>query len=89
MSERRKTHHGRDTSGQFKVKQVDVEDVTTEPDGTDFIQDDVKLGGAVEDTGPAAGQRGEHITELVDENRDDVAKATTGRPAPKNARKKR
>ena len=83
MSERRKTHNGRDTSGNFKVKQGEVEDIRTDPDGVDVIRDDVKLGGAVEDTGPTAGQRGERIGELVSDNRDDVARATTGRPAPR------
>jgi hypothetical protein len=83
MSERRKTHNGRDTAGNFKVKQVDVDDIRTDPDGTDIIRDDVKLGGAVADTGPTAGQRGEHIAELVEDNRDDVSRATTGRPANK------
>jgi len=33
MSERRKTHNGRDTSGNFKVKQADVDDLETNPDG--------------------------------------------------------
>lgn len=75
MSERRKPHHGRDTSGKFKVKQVDVDDVRANPEGEDVIQDDVRLGGAVEDIGPDAGQRGEHIGELVEANRDDVARA--------------
>jgi hypothetical protein len=79
MSERRKTHNGRDTGGHFKVKQGDVEDIRTEPEGVDVIRDDVRLGGAVEDTGPSAGQRGEHIAELVDDNRDDVDRATGGR----------
>jgi len=45
----------------------------------------VRLGGAVEDTGSAAGQRGEHIGELVQENRENVAKAT-GSPRPKRKR---
>jgi hypothetical protein len=80
MSERPKTHNGRDTSGNFKVKQGDVDDIRTEPEGADVIRDDVRLGGAIEDTGPAAGQRGEHIGELVESNREDVAKATGGRP---------
>ena len=80
MSERPKTHNGRDTSGNFKVKQGDVDDIRTEPEGDAVIRDDVRLGGAVEDTGPAAGQRGEHIGELVESNRDDVAKSTGGRP---------
>ena len=85
MSERRTPHNGRDTAGNFKVKQVDVDDVTTDPDGEDVIRDDVRLGGAVEDTGSTAGQRGEHIGELVEENREDVAKAT-GSPRPKRKR---
>ena len=85
MSERRIPHNGRDTAGNFKVKQVDVDDVTTDPDGEDVIRDDVRLGGAVEDTGSAAGQRGEHIGELVQENRENVAKAT-GSPRPKRKR---
>ena len=80
MSERPKTHNGRDTSGNFKVKQGDVDDIRTEPEGEDVIRDDVRLGGAVEDTGPTAGQRGEHIGELVESNRDDVAKSTGGVP---------
>jgi hypothetical protein len=85
MSERRIPHNGRDTAGNFKVKQVDVDDVTTDPDGEDVIRDDVRLGGAVADTGSTAGQRGEHIGELVQENREDVAKAT-GSPRPKRKR---
>ena len=85
MSERRIPHNGRDTAGNFKVKQVDVDDVTTDPDGEDVIRDDVRLGGAVEDTGSTAGQRGEHIGELVEENRENVAKAT-GSPRPKRKR---
>lgn len=80
MSERPKTHNGRDTSGNFRVRQGDVDDIRTEPEGEDVIRDDVRLGGAIEDTGPTAGQRGEHIGELVDSNREEVAKATGGRP---------
>jgi len=55
-----------------------VDEIRTDPEGTDVIRDDVRLGGAVEDTGPSAGQRGEHIGELVESNRDDVARATGG-----------
>lgn len=69
MSERKKTHHGRDLSGRFRVKQVDVEDLKTDPDGVDFIEDDVRLGGAVADTGPHAGERGVRIGELVKKSR--------------------
>lgn len=83
MSERRKTHNGRDTSGNFKVKQGDVEDIRTDPQGTDVIRDDVRLGGAVEDTGPDAGRRGEHIGDLVDSNREDVSKLTGTEQPPK------
>jgi hypothetical protein len=80
MSERRIPHNGRDTSGNFKVKQVDVDDVTTDPDGVDVMRDDVRLGGAVEDTGSTAGARGEHIGELVNDNREDVARVTGKAP---------
>lgn len=76
MSERKKPHNGRDTSGNFKVKKADVEDLRTEPEGEDVVRDDVRLGGAVEDTGPDAGRRGERIGELVDHNREDVGRAT-------------
>ena len=85
MSERRKPHNGRDKSGHFKVKLVDVEDLQTDPDGSDFIRDDVRLGGAVADIGPTAGRLGEHIAELVTSNRDDVERAT-GHPAVKPKR---
>ena len=69
MSERKKTHNGRDLSGRFRVKQADVEDLETDPDGVEFIKDDVRLGGAVADTGPHAGQRGERIGELIEKDR--------------------
>jgi hypothetical protein len=80
MSERKKTHNGRDTSGNFKVKREDVDDLRTDPDGEDVIRDDVRLGGAVEDIGATAGQRGERIGELAESNREDVAKATGRAP---------
>ena len=76
MSDREKPHNGRDTSGRFKVKQADVDDLRSEPDGEAFVRDDVRLGGAVEDTGAAAGERGVRIGELVDENRADVERAS-------------
>jgi hypothetical protein len=68
MSERKKTHNGRDVDGNFRVKQADVEDTLEDPSGTDIIRDDVRLGGAVADTGPQAGASGEHIERLVEEN---------------------
>jgi hypothetical protein len=74
MSERNKTHNGRDLDGHFKVKQEDVEDLETDPSGTDFIRDDVRLGGAVADIGPHAGEHAAHIHELVEENRENVNK---------------
>lgn len=74
MSERKKTHNGRDTSGNFKVKLGDVDEIRTDPEGTDVIRDDVRLGGAIADTGPDAGKRGERIGDLVESNRDDVSK---------------
>ncbi len=74
MSERNKPHQGRDLSGNYKVKRKDVEDELTNPDGEDNIEDDVRLGGAVEDVGPRAGQHGERIERLVEENRANTQK---------------
>lgn len=71
MSDRKQPHNGRDTSGQFKVKQADVDELSPE-----FIRDDVRLGGAIEDTGAHAGERGQHIGDLVEGNREDVERAT-------------
>ena len=87
MSQRRRTHNGRDTSGNFKVKQGDVEDLRTNPNGPNIIRDDVRLGGAVEDTGPDAGARGERIGDLVDTNREDVNRVTGGRPSKRKRRR--
>jgi hypothetical protein len=74
MSERNKPHNGRDLDGHFKVRQADVDDLEADPKGTDFIRDDVRLGGAVADVGAQAGQRAAHIHELVAENRENVNK---------------
>lgn len=78
MSERKETHNGRDTSGNFKVKREDVDDLTADPAGEKYLRDDVRLGGAVEDTGAQAGARGLHIGELVEENRENVSRAVDG-----------
>lgn len=72
MSDRQQPHNGRDTSGHFKVKQADVEDLRTDSQGEEFVRDDVRLGGAIEDTGAQAGERGERITKLVEENEKNV-----------------
>ena len=72
MSERHKPHNGRDKSGHFKVKREDVDELQTDPKGTDYLRDDVRLGGAVEDVGAEAGQRAARISDLVESNRDDV-----------------
>ena len=74
MSDRNKPHNGRDRSGHFKVKQADVDDLQTDPQGEEFIRDDVRLGGAIEDTGPQAGQRGVRIGELVEEDREKTGR---------------
>ena len=76
MSDRNKPHNGRDRSGNFKVKREDVDDLLTEPEGTEIIRDDVRLGGAVEDIGLEGAQRAARIGELVEENRENVQKAT-------------
>jgi hypothetical protein len=72
MSERNKTHNGRDRDGNFRVRQVDVEDTLEDPQGEEIVRDDVRLGGAVADTGAQAGASGEQIERLIDENRADV-----------------
>lgn len=72
MSERRKTHNGRDVDGHFRVKQTDVEDTLEDPAGENFIRDDVRLGGAVADTGPQAGATGEQVERLIEENNFEV-----------------
>lgn len=76
MSDRHKPHNGRDLDGQYKVKRADVEDLRTDPKGADYIVDDVRLGGAVEDIGADAGQRAERIGDLVDTNRENVNRVT-------------
>ena len=88
MSERNKTHNGRDVDGHFKVRQADVEDLETDPNGVDFIRDDVRLGGAVADTGAQAGQRAAQIHELVEENRENVDKLA-GRDSSKDSKRRR
>jgi hypothetical protein len=76
MSDRQKPHNGRDLDGQHKVKRVDVDDLRTDPNGEDFIRDDVRLGGAVEDTGAHAGEHAERIGDLVNTNRENVSRVT-------------
>lgn len=74
MSERKKPHNGRDLDGDMRVKRADFEDKLADPDGVDLIRDDVRLGGAVADTGLHAGERAAQISELVEQNRDDVSR---------------
>lgn len=76
MSDRHKPHNGRDLDGQYKVKRADVEDLRTDPKGAEYIEDDVRLGGAVEDTGADAGRRAERIADLVNTNRENVNRVT-------------
>jgi hypothetical protein len=76
MSDRNRPHNGRDVDGHLRVRKADVDDLVTDPKGTDYLRDDIRLGGAVEDTGPQAGFRGAHITELVQENRENVKRTT-------------
>lgn len=72
MSERKKPHNGRDVDGDMRVKRADFDDKIADPEGAEFIRDDVRLGGAVADTGPHAGERAERITGMVEQNREDV-----------------
>ena len=71
MSERNKPHNGRDLSGHYKVKRADVDELATEPNGDDYIRDDVRLGGAVEDIGIDAGRHGERIEQLIENDREE------------------
>ena len=72
MSDRHKTHNGRDQDGHFKVKQADVDDLLEDPRGADYLRDDVRLSGAVEDIGPLAGTHGERIERMIEDNREAV-----------------
>ena len=74
MSARRQTHNGRDLGGHFKVRKLDVDELQTDPNGADYVRDDIRLGGAIEDIGPEAVERAKRITKLVLGNRDDVEK---------------
>jgi hypothetical protein len=76
MSERRKPHNGRAVDGSHRVRAADVEDLMQDPKGKDYLRDDVRLGGAVADTGPGAGRHGTRISNLVKENRDNVKRVT-------------
>lgn len=76
MSERHKPHNGRDRSGHFKVKQADVEELRADPAGEDYVRDDVRLGGAVEDVGLGGVERARQIGKLIEENRADVERLT-------------
>jgi hypothetical protein len=78
MSERHKPHNGRDGDGNFRVKRVDVEDAQTDPEGEDFIRDDVRAGGAVADIGAHAGERAVEIADQIRQNREDVRKLAEG-----------
>ena len=81
MSERHKPHQGRATNGDHRVKAEDFEDKLESVNGPEYVADDVRLGGAVIDTGAHGGERGDRIQRLVDDNRADVEKAVSDGPA--------
>lgn len=89
MADRHRPHNGRDRDGRFKVRQDDVDDLLLDPAGVDYLQDDVRLGGAVEDTGLEAGQAGERIERAIDENRYEVDHLVgRDRPSPNQHRRR-
>ena len=89
MSERHKTHNGRDVDGRFRVRQADVDDLLTDPNGVEFVRDDVRLGGAVADVGPHAADKAREIGELIETNQEDVGRVTGRTPGkPKRERKR-
>ena len=87
MTDRQKPHNGRALDGKFRVRQVDVDEILEDPRGEDFVRDDVRLGGAVEDTGINAAAPGKHIEELIEDNREDVGKVTGNNPPPKKRKR--
>lgn len=68
-------HHntGREAAG--RVRQADIDDVLADPIGEDVIREDVRLGGAVADNGPHAGDHARHIEEIIETNKEDVGRA--------------
>jgi hypothetical protein len=80
MTDRHKPHNGRDLSGKYGAPAEDVDDILTEKTGQDLIRHDVKLGGAVADIGADAGYKAKEISNLIDENRDDVRRVTHRKP---------
>ena len=76
MTDRGKTHNGRDVDGRFRVRQADVDELLEDPNGVDLVRDDVRLGGAVADVGPQAGLHALEIGHLIEDNREDVMRAT-------------
>lgn len=80
MSDHQKTHNGRDVDGRFRVRQADVEELLEDPRGVDFVRDDIRLGGAVADTGPHAADPAKQIGELIESNREDVSRLTHRAP---------
>ena len=72
MSERFTPHNGRDTDGRYRVRETDVDDLMTDPDGLTYFEDDVRLGGAIVDTGTEAVRFAQHLQHLIDNNRIDV-----------------
>ncbi|HXD47979.1 MAG TPA: hypothetical protein VN600_04365 [Gemmatimonadaceae bacterium] len=89
MSDHHKTHNGRDVDGRFRVRQADVDDLLEDPQGVDVVRDDVRLGGAIADVGPQAGLHAQHVGELIDENRENVDRATGQTKHGGNKRKRR
>jgi len=72
MSDRQKPHNGRDRSGHFKVRQDDVDDKLADPNGAEYIRDEVRLGGAVEDVSAEAGRRADELQRKIDNDRECV-----------------
>lgn len=89
MADRGKTHNGRDVDGRFRVRQADVEELLDDPNGVDLVRDDVRLGGAVADVGPNAGLHALEIGHMIDENREDVMRATGKAGRRRGKRRKR
>lgn len=72
MSERLTPHNGRDTDGRHRVREIDVDDLIADRNGLTYFEDDIRLGGAVADTGTEAVRLAQHLQHLIDNNRIDV-----------------
>lgn len=69
-------HHNTGREADGRVRRADIDELMEDPSGADLIREDVRLGGAVADIGPHAGDHARHIEKIIEGNREDVGRAT-------------